>query len=322
MSTVTGLSTDFRPGRSGRARTGGTELAAFGRSEWALLSGVAACWGSSFLFIDLGLTALHPTVVAMVRLLLGAATLAMSPRARYSIARGDLPRVAVLGVFWMAIPMLLFPVAQQWIDSSVAGMINGAMPLTAAAWAILLHRRVPGRTQLYGIGVGFAGVVAIAWPELGGARAGTVGVLLVVVAVVLYGLSANLAAPLQQRYGALPVLLRAQLFAFLLVAPFGLWGLPQSSWKHVQVLAMLPLGVLCTGLAFVLMTTLIGRVGGPRGSLPTYFVPVVAALLGALVLHERITSYAIAGTALVLIGAGLVARPETERDNDREGAHA
>ena len=91
------------------------------------------------------------------------------------------------------------------------------------------------------------------------------GASLVILAVLCYGLALNLAVPLQQRHGALPVLLRAQLAALVLLLPFGLWGLAGSRFAWGPVLAMVPLGVLGTGVAFVLMTILVGRVGGPRG---------------------------------------------------------
>jgi drug/metabolite transporter (DMT)-like permease len=221
-----------------------------------------------------------------------------------------MPRVALLGLVWMVGPLVLFPVAQQWIDSSVAGMLNGAVPLFGAAWAVVLLRRPLGRTQTLGLVVGFAGVVAISWPEVQGSRATTLGAALVVFAVLLYGLSVNLAVPLQQRYGALPVLLRAQLAALVLLVPFGLWSLPGSRLELGAALAMLPLGILGTGLAFALMTTLVGRVGGPRGAVATYFIPVVAIALGVVFLDERVAPAALVGTALVLGGAWLTSRRE------------
>jgi drug/metabolite transporter (DMT)-like permease len=123
-------------------------------------------------------------------------------------------------------------------------------------------------------------------------------------AVVLHGLAVNLAVPLHQRHGALPVLLRAQLAALALLAPFGLWGLPGLRFAWGPALAMLPLGILGTGLAFVLMTTLVARGGGH------YFIPVVAIALGVAVLGERVAPTALAGTALVVAGAWLTSRPE------------
>ena len=297
----------------------GTNLDAFGAAEWGLLAAVATIWGSSFLFMAIGLEAFEPGLISLARVGLGAIALALVPSARRTrIDREDLPRVALLGVIWMGVPLLLFPVAQQWIDSSVAGMINGAMPLTTAAWAALLLRRLPAPKQVVGLVIGAAGVVAISLPEIpvGATATGTaetaLGVGLVFLAIVLYGLSANLAVPLQQRYGGLPLLLRVQVAALVLITPFGLAAIPGSTWAWGPALAMLPLGVLGTGLAFVLMATLVGRVGGPRGSIAIYFVPIVAIVLGAAIRAEQVHPLALAGTALVLLGAWTASRRETQ----------
>jgi drug/metabolite transporter (DMT)-like permease len=254
--------------------------------------------------------AFRPGVVAMSRVLLGVLALSVFRKARSPVAPEDLPRVAFLGLIWIGLPMLLFPIAQQWITSSVAGMINGAMPLFAAGWSVVLLRRFPGPRQLAGLTLGFLGIAAISWPELQGSRGTMLGVGLVVLAITLYGLAANVAVPLQQRYGALPVLLRAQLAALFVVVPFGLWSLPGSRWGWPSALAMVPLGILGTGLAFVMMTTLVGRVGAARGSIAIYFIPVVAILLGVGVLGEPLAPSAVVGTGLVLTGAWLGSRAE------------
>ena len=296
----------------------GTRLEAFGPAEWGLLAVIATIWGSSFVLMEIGLEAFEPGLVSLLRVGLGALALLAVPRARRtSVAAADWPRVALLGVVWMGVPLLLFPHAQQWIDSSVAGMINGAMPLTVAAWSVVLLGRLPGRAQAVGLLVGFAGIVAISLPELPLGRLATSGTTLtalgtglVFLATVLYGLAANIAVPLQQRYGSLAVLLRAQAVALVVIAPFGLAALPGSRFALGPALAMVPLGVLGTGLAFVLMATLVGRVGGPRGSIAIYFVPVVAMVLGVLALGEAIHPLAIAGTGLVLIGAWRTSRRE------------
>src|SRR5919108_421954 len=191
----------------------GTRPEAFGPPEWGLLGAIALMWGSSFVFIEIGLDSLRPTVITLVRIALGAAALAVFPRARQPIAREDWPRVALLSVVWMSLPLLLFPIAQQWIDSSLAGMINGAMPLFAAAFYAMLLRHPPGPLQIVGLVVGFLGVVTILVPETAGASASLLGAALVLLATACYGLAANLAVPLQQRYGSLPVILRAQAVA-------------------------------------------------------------------------------------------------------------
>lgn len=286
----------------------GTSAEAYGATEWSLFSFTALVWGSSFLWMDIGLDALAPGLVTLLRIGLGAAALGMVPRARRPLPRDDWPRVALLGVVWMGVPLVLFPLAQQWIDSSVAGMINGGLPLATAVWATVLLRRLPGPVQLVGIVLGFLGIVAISLPELRTTGTTALGTALVLTAVVLYGLATNLAVPLQQRHGALPVVWRAQLVALALVAPYGALGLSQSSFAWGPVVAMLPLGILGTGLAHVAMATLVGRVGGSRGSVAIYLTPVVAVVLGIVVRSERVAPLALLGTVLVIAGAWLTSR--------------
>jgi drug/metabolite transporter (DMT)-like permease len=271
----------------------------------------ASIWGSSFLWIDVGLEALRPTVVTLCRIALGTLALALVPRARRSrIRRADWPRVVLLAFVWMAVPLTLFPVAQQWIDSSLAGMLNGAVPLTTALVAVLLLRTFPGRVQLAGLVVGFGGVVAIAWPELHAAGTTALGVALVIVAVFCYGVGANIAVPLQQRYGALPVLLRAAVVALAVTLPAGAAGIPGSELDGRPLAAMLPLGLLGTGWAYVAFALLLGRAGASRGAVAIYFTPVVAIVLGVAVRGEHVAAVSVLGSALVIVGAWLTSRRE------------
>jgi drug/metabolite transporter (DMT)-like permease len=307
-----------RPADAPRARllstSSGTHLEAFALRDWALLATIALIWGSSFVLMDIGLESFEPGVITFARIALGGATLALVPRARRTrIDREDLPRTVLLGAVWMAIPLSLFPIAQQWVDSSVAGMINGGMPLATGAWATLLLWRLPPRVQAIGLVLGFTGIVAIFVPEIpsgaGNGRA-LLGAALCVLAITCYGLAANLAVPLQQKYGSLPLLLRTAGVGLVMTAPFALRALPGSTFSWSSALAMLPLGMLGTGLAFVLMTTLVGRVGGTRGSTPIYFVPVVAILIGVVFRGEHVHPLAVAGSVLVVGGAWMASRRE------------
>ena len=168
--------------------------------------------------------------------------------------------------------------------------------------------------QAVGLGVGFTGIVLVSIPELPAAGLGDerafLGVLMALLAAFLYGLSATLITPLQQRYGSLAVMSRAQLGAIAVVLPFAAVGLRGSTFAWPSVLAMVPLGVLGSAVAFVAVATLIGRVGAPRGAIAIYFVPVVAILLGVVLLDERIHPLALAGSALVVLGAWLTSRRE------------
>lgn len=289
----------------------GTSLDAFEPRDWGFIAAIAVTWGSSFLFIAIGLDAFAPGVVSLARVGLGALTLSLFPRARRPIGdRGDLLRIAFLGQVWIGIPFLLFPIGQQHVDSSVAGMINASMPIAAAAWGVLLLRRLPGPSQLGGLLVGFTGIVLVFLPELRESEATAFGALVLLAAVVLYGLSTHLVVPLQQRYGSLAVIWRAQLSALVLIAPVGLWQLPDSRFAWPSALAMVPLGVVGTGLALAWMAGLAGRVGGSRASVAIYLVPLVAIALGILVRDEQVAPLALGGMVLVLLGAYLTSRAD------------
>jgi drug/metabolite transporter (DMT)-like permease len=295
------------------ARPAAASSAAFEAADWALLTGVALTWGASFFFIELGLDHFEPGLVAFLRVFFGAVTLALVPGARRSVDRGDWPLVALLGLIWMAAPFMLFSVAQQWIESSLAGMINAAAPLFTALIAAIAVRHLPGRLQAAGLVVGFLGVVAVASPTFGEGESTSLGIALVLLATVMYGCAFNLAGPLQRRNGALPVIWRAQLVALVLLLPVGAVSATESTFAWESLLPMIALGSIGTALAYVWFSTLVGRIGATRGSVTLYFVPVVAILLGALLLDESIAAVAILGTALVLAGAYMTSREEPAR---------
>jgi drug/metabolite transporter (DMT)-like permease len=286
---------------------------AFALTDWAWLATVAAIWGASFLLIDIGVDHFEPALVALLRLSFGVAALATIPAARRAVPLSEWPAISLLGVVWMALPFLLFSIAQQSIDSSLAGMLNAAAPLFVALIASIAYRRLPGRRQLLGLLVGFAGVVVISWPAIVGAHASGLSVALVLLATLCYGIAGNVASPLQVRNGALPVVLRAALVALAVMTPFGLNTIADSTFAWSSLLAVAALGIFGTALAFVGFTTLVGRVGASRGSVTIYFLPPVAMVLGALVRDERIAALSIAGTALVLAGAYLTSRAERRK---------
>ncbi|CAN5908535.1 DMT family transporter [soil metagenome] len=297
------------PGRRLVGTAEGTTSAPFTPADWGLLLIPALVWGSSFLLIAEGLESYQPGTITWLRIILGFVALAGVPAARRTrIDRHDWPRVALLGVVWMALPMTMFPLAEQWISSSVTGMLNGSMPLFSAAVAAILLTRLPGRSQLAGLGVGFAGVVAISLPSMQGGSRTALGASLVLVAMVSYGIATNLVVPLQQRYGAIAVIWRTQLVAIALTTPFGLAGVPGSDVELLPTLAIVVLGAAGTGLAFIAAGTLMGRVGATRGSVLAYLIPVVALVLGVTFRGEAVEPVAVAGLVLVLAGAWLVSR--------------
>jgi drug/metabolite transporter (DMT)-like permease len=278
--------------------------------DWLLLVLPGTIWGASFLFIAEGLDAVAPMGVTFIRILVGFATLALVPGARRPIARKDWPATAALGILWLAFPLSMFPFAEQHVSSALTGMLNGATPLFAAAVASLVARKLPSRAVLAGIAVGFVGTVVMAVPGIGqNAPANqTGGVLMILAALVSYGLAINLARPLQQRNGALAVVWRAQSVAVLLTAPLGIPAVLNAHWSLRPALALLALGAFGTAIAYALTATAAGRLGATRASSTTFLMPVVALILGVALRHESVPLLAVAGSAICLGGAWLIRR--------------
>jgi len=276
--------------------------------DWTMVSAISVIWGSSFLFMAIGLESFEPGLVSLLRVGFGAATAAFLPGARKAVPREAWPRIVVLGFVWLAFPLTLFPIAQQWIDSSVAGMLNSAMPLMTLFIAWAAFSTPTGPRRLFGVLVGLVGIVLIGAPEASTAGTNAVGVLLVVLAVSSYGLAANIAGPLQRAHGSLPVISRALMVATLFSLPLGLYAVPASSFSWSSLAACAAVGVGGTGIAYSLAATLVGRVGAVRMSIVTYIIPVVSVVLGVALNGETVSGWAIVGTGVVLAGALLSSR--------------
>ena len=291
----------------------GTNREAFSAVDWGLFLSLSLIWGASFLFMAIGLDAFHPGLVTWLRVGFGAAFMALLPQARRTfIPPEDRMRVRSLGALWIAVPLTLFPIAQQWIDSAVAGMLNGAMPIFTAVLATILLKSLPGRLQMVGLLIGFAGIIAIALPSAGKGSTAAIGVILVLIATVCYAFSVNIVTPLQQAYGSLAVIARVQWVGALLVTPYGMYGLFKSSFAWPSLFAVMAVGFLGTGLAFVMMARLAGSVGPTRAAFLTYVIPVVALALGVIFRDEIVSPVAILGVGLVIAGALLASRRETK----------
>ena len=282
-------------------------------ADWLLLVAPGLIWGASFLFIAEGLEAMRPNGVTFTRILIGFATLALFPAARRPIAKADLPAVALLGVLWMAFPLSMFPFAEQHVSSALTGMLNGANPLFTALVAALIARELPSRGVAVGLAVGLAGTALMAIPGLNEGRSSAGGILMILAAVISYGFALNLARPLQQRHGALPVIWRAQAVALVLTAPLGAPELLAARWTWSALLAMLALGALGTAVANVIMAIAAGRVGATRASAVTFLIPGVSLVLGVLVRNERVGWVPLAGAAVCVAGAWLMRRSQLGR---------
>jgi drug/metabolite transporter (DMT)-like permease len=281
--------------------------------DWILLIVPGTIWGASFLFIAEGLEAMGPNGVTFTRILVGFLTLSMFPGSRRPIDRSDWIGTALVGVLWMAFPLSMFPYAERHVSSALTGMLNGAVPLFIAIVAAGMARRWPSHEIALGLAVGLLGAVLMGLPALSQGRSTVIGVLLIVAALVSYGFALNIARPVQQRQGALPVIWRAQAVALVLTAPLGLPELLRAHWSPAPLLSLIALGALGTGVAYVLTVMAAGRVGATKAAATAFLIPPVSLLLGVLVRGEHVATLSVVGGVVCLAGAWLMRRAQMEQ---------
>lgn len=292
-------------------RTDAANEGSFAPQDWGLFLGISLIWGASFLLMAEALEALTPGMVTLGRvgfgaLILGVLRLLLHRGER--IAAEDRFQVVALAVLWVALPFSLIPLAQQWINSAVAGLLNGATPVLVTVVSVVLVRTAPRPLQVVGLIVGFVGIVLV---SLGSAAEGSSqaqGVLLVLAATVCYGFAINIAPPLQAKYGAVVLMSSVLAVATILVTPTALINLGDNRLEVLPTLAVFAVGAVGTGAAYWIFSTLVGRVGSIRASFITYLIPVVSLLLGIWLRNDEVTSLALIGAPITIVGAVLASR--------------
>jgi drug/metabolite transporter (DMT)-like permease len=280
--------------------------------EWLVFLALGAAWGSSYLFIKIGVETITPFTLVAGRLAIGAAVLA----GVMALTRTSLPRqrsaywhllvVALLGI---VIPFSLITWGEQTIDSGLAAILNGTVPLFAIVLAALVLADEPITVnRLGGLAIGFAGVVVLTTPGLREGFGGSLpGQLALIGASISYAAAGVYA---RRTVKGVPPLTSAFLevgFAFaialVLAAAFGSpWA---TSIEPEAVFSVAWLGLIGSGLAFLAFFYLLNRWGATRTALVAYLLPVVGIILGVLVLEEAISLPMLAGTALIIGGIAL-----------------
>jgi drug/metabolite transporter (DMT)-like permease len=277
--------------------------------EFALL---AAIWGASFLFMRLGVVEFGPLPAAAVRVVV--ASLFLLPlvawRGQMHVLRSHWKKIFAIGVLNSGIPFICFSFALLSITTGLSAILNATVPLFGAlvAWWWLDDR--PSASRGLGLVIGFAGVALLAWdkasfkPDASGIASGW-AVIACLVATLCYGFAANAA----KRYLAgLPALVTAtgsQLGASVALVVPALWYWPEHNPGLQAWLALIALGVLCTGVAYILYFRLIEQAGPARAVAVTFVVPVFAVIYGGLFLGEAVTAWMVFCGAVIVCGTAL-----------------
>jgi drug/metabolite transporter (DMT)-like permease len=284
------------------------------RIDWLLFLLLGFLWGSSYLFIKIGVDAgLRPFTLVTLRLLIGFLLLAVVVAA----ARQQLPRsrrmyghLAVMGVINIALPFCLITFAEQSVDSSLAAVLNGAVPLFVIPIAALFLRdEAITANRVIGLLVGIIGVAVLVGfdpAQLG--RNDLVAELALIGATISY--AAGTVYARRFVHGLRPMIPALFLvgFGMLVAAALTLtFERPLSFPADASaVLAVVWLGLLGSGSAYLVFFRLLHDWGATRTSLVAYLLPVYGIILGALVLSEPVDARLLIGTLLIIAGVAVV----------------
>jgi len=265
-------------------------------------------WGGSFMFQRITVPALGAGVTAAGRVLLAALALLvlLAATGRKTDFRARWRDYLLVGIGGAALPFVAFAFAAYWLPAGYSAVLNATVPLFTVLIGWVGGPR-PSTSKLAGVVVGIFGVVTLA-------RFGTVtldsqtlaafaGAL---IAAVLYAFNARTVRARFADSDPLVVAAGSMVFATLPLLPWGVYSIPTEMPSTGALLALLAVGVLCTGIAYAMYYRLIHDVGSERAVTVTFLVPIFAEIWGALFLGEAITWASAIGCALVLFAVALI----------------
>lgn len=273
---------------------------------------LAAIWGSSFLFTRLSVGEFGAVPQAFMRVLV--ATLFLMPILLYQghgpALRKNWPRAVAIGIVNTGIPFALFAYAVQWITTGMTAILNATGPLFGAIVAWLWLRDRLDSSRVIGLIVGFLGVAMLAWDGAdfkAGASDAASGwaILACLAACVCYGIGASYTKRYTIGLPTLVVATGAQAGASLGLALPAIWLWPVHTPGLNSWLAILVVGVLCTGVAYILFYRIVANTSPSRALSVSFGIPVFAVIYGAIFLHEAITLWMLGCAAVIVLGTAL-----------------
>ncbi|MGI9236092.1 MAG: DMT family transporter [Woeseiaceae bacterium] len=269
---------------------------------------LAAIWGASFLFMRIAVPEFGAFVLAELRVSIAAIFLLgvlLWQSDLREITRLLVPLI-VVGFFGSAFPFVLFAYSTLTINAGTAAVINATAPLFAGLVAYVWLRDRLQRVQSIGLAVGFGGVVLLLWDRIAlniDGAAWAMGACLI--ASLSYGIAVNYTN--KNLSGVAPIVSAAgsQLAAAILLLPLAIWCWPQEAVSARSWYSAAALGVLCTGVAYILYFRLIANVGPARAITVTYLVPVFGMFWGFTFLDETVSIGMLAACAVIFVGIAM-----------------
>ena len=277
-------------------------------SDLAELIGLAALWGASFLFMRMGAAEFGPVALAAVRVVGAIAFLLplLALRGQLRVLKDHAVPIFIVGITNSALPFLCFSYAALSITAGLSSIFNAATPLMGALIAWLWLKDKLNASRIVGLGIGFAGVLWLAWDKASFKPGGSGWAVVACLAATLcYGVSASFTKKKLTGVPPLAVAAGSQLSASIVLAPLALLFLPPAMPSAHAWMAAAMLALACTGVAYVIFFRLIAHVGPANAISVTFLIPVFAVLWGWLFLGEGVTLAMVGGCAVILVGTGL-----------------
>jgi drug/metabolite transporter (DMT)-like permease len=273
---------------------------------------LAAIWGSSFMFMRIGARELGAFPTAGLRV--GIAALFLLPilifKGQGAALRKHWKVTFALGIVNSGIPFVCFTYALLYISTGLSSILNATVPLFGAVVAWLWLKDRPNGSRIMGLLIGFLGVALLAWnkssftPNAHGVATGW-AVLACLIACLCYGLAASATKRYLTGVSSLVSSTGSQVGAALLLAPLTVWFWPDHSVSASAWLAVVVLGVLCTGIAYIIYFRLIERAGPARALSVTFAIPAFAVLYGVVLLDEVVTPWMLGCGVVIVLGTTL-----------------
>ena len=281
------------------------------KTGWVNFGIVGLLWGIPYLFLKVAVGELEPSVIVISRTLIGALLLA--------------PLAIKRSIFWLPIkrwpflllysaceligPWYLITHAEQKINSGLTGLLIATTPIWAAILASIFgDKTVWHKSRLFGLIVGFIGVIAVVGLESVTGNSDLISIAMVLIASMGYAYAINMVNRRIPEVPGLALNTWAMIITSIVFLPFAVVQRPTQMPSVEVVLSVIGLGVLCTALAFTMFFKVIAEIGPPRASLVTYLNTAVAVVLGIIILSEPITLGIVLGLPLVLIGSYFASR--------------
>ncbi len=216
----------------------------------------------------------------------------------------------VVGILNSALPFAFIAYALLSISTGLSSILNATVPLFGALVAWLWLKDRPQGSRIVGLLIGFLGVSMLAWgkasfkPDAAGMSSGW-AVLASLTACLCYGIAASFTRRYLSGIPSLALAAGSQIGATLVLAPLAWWFWPAQPVSAEAWMAVLALGVVCTGIAYVLYFRLIARAGAARALSVTFAIPVFAVFYGVTLLGESVTLWMMGCALIIVLGTAL-----------------